>query len=143
VEARGREPPRAILALTLCFDEEYIMNPIEGAEVPIACNLGALSPEERTRRSELAVRVREAAHGISELPTGFSVELGTDDGVLRDALELCLLERRCCPFLELALRLEPAEGPVSLRISGPSGVKEFLATNGILGCAGRSSDGRC
>ena len=119
------------------------MKPIEASEIPIACNLGALSPEERVRRSELALRVREAAQGMTELETGFSVEFGTDDGVLRDALELCLLERRCCTFLELTLRLEPAGGPVSLRISGPSGVKEFLAKNGILACAGNSSNGRC
>lgn len=101
-------------------------------DVPIACDLNALSAAERTRRGELALRVRSRIAGVSELPDGYALLLAQDPDVYRDSLELCLLERRCCPFLELSLRLEPGGGPVSLRITGPSGVKTFLAESGIL-----------
>ncbi len=35
-------------------------------------------------------------------------------------------ERRCCPFLDLAIEKEPQDGPLWLRLTGPEGVKEFL-----------------
>ena len=36
------------------------------------------------------------------------------------------LERQCCPFLSFELRWPSGEGGPSLRLSGPTGVKEFL-----------------
>jgi len=40
--------------------------------------------------------------------------------------ELIMAERECCPFLKFELSLEPGMGPVSVRMTGPAGTKEFL-----------------
>lgn len=119
------------------------MTSADRQDTPIACNLDALSPSERVRRAELAARIRDRSTGLSESPGGYAIRLPPEAEICRTALELCLLERRCCPFLELELGLEPAAGPAWLRVSGPPGVKEFLAANGVLGCAEAGSDACC
>jgi hypothetical protein len=101
----------------------------------IACNLDALSPSERARRSELARMIQKSSTSLEETDSGYRVQLPTDSEICERALELILLERRCCPFLCLELAFEPGTGAVALAIGGASGVKQFLRENGILGCA--------
>jgi hypothetical protein len=40
--------------------------------------------------------------------------------------QLITFERECCPFLRFSLRLEPANGPLWLELTGPEGTKVFL-----------------
>jgi len=40
--------------------------------------------------------------------------------------QLITFERECCPFLRFNLRLEPANGPLWLELTGPEGTKDFL-----------------
>jgi hypothetical protein len=101
----------------------------------IACNLDALSPSERARRSELARIIQKSSISIEETDSGYRVQLPNDSEICERALELILLERRCCPFLSLALTFEWGDGAVALAIGGAPGVKQFLTKNGILGCA--------
>jgi len=98
----------------------------------IACNLGALSPSERLRRSQLARAIQQRAIRMDE------------SEVCEHALELILLEQRCCPFLSLQLEFEPGDGDVVLAFGGAPGVKAFLRDNGILGGAiGPEGPGCC
>ncbi|MEE9608898.1 MAG: hypothetical protein V3U03_14255 [Myxococcota bacterium] len=108
---------------------------MSSASQPIVCQLDALSPSERSRRSDLAALIQSKATGADEFDAGFRIRLPDDPSLLQSALELILLERRCCPFLALDLSFEPDDGAVGLRVGGPPGVKEFLRDNGILGCA--------
>ncbi len=101
----------------------------------IACNLDALSPSERARRSELARIIQKSSTSLEETDSGYRVQLPDDSENCEHALELILLERRCCPFLSIALAFEPGNGAVALTIGGAPGVKQFLTENGILGCA--------
>jgi hypothetical protein len=39
---------------------------------------------------------------------------------------LIVAERECCPFLAFELVAEPNLGPVTVRVTGPTGTKEFL-----------------
>jgi len=103
----------------------------------IACNLGALSEEEKTRRSAMAARVSARFQEIRETPDGYAARLDGDPQLLQDALAWFLLERRCCPFLQLELGFEPSEGPVWLRFSGGPGVKEFLGAAGFINASKR------
>lgn len=114
-----------------------------GSDTIIACNLAALSPAERARRSELAGTIEKSAKGVTESELGYRVELPDDPRICERALELILLERRCCPFLSLDLSFAPGDGAVRLGIAGPPGVKEFLRDNGILGCARVSRGSDC
>jgi hypothetical protein len=96
----------------------------------LACDLGALSAEERTRRAALAARVSARFREVRETSDGFAARLDEDAQVNQEALDWILLERRCCPFLSLALRFEPS-GPVWLTFGGGPGVKELLAAAGF------------
>jgi hypothetical protein len=97
----------------------------------LACNLDALSAEERVRRSALASRVFERVREVQETPDGYTVRLDGELETLRDALDWILLERHCCPFLRIELRVDPATGPVWLQLGGGDGVKEFLGASGL------------
>ena len=98
---------------------------------PLACDLGALSADERARRSTLASRVAARFREVQEISDGYAGCLDSDPAIVRDALDWLLLERRCCPFLRLELSFEPSHGPVSVRFRGGPGVKEFLAAAGL------------
>jgi hypothetical protein len=97
----------------------------------LACDLGALSREERTRRSTVAARVSALFREVRETSDGYAARLDADPQLVQDALDWLLLERRCCPFLRLELRFEPSAGPVWLRFGGGPGVKEFLGAAGL------------
>jgi hypothetical protein len=103
----------------------------------IACDLGALSAEERERRAALAQSLVAQAAAVRELADGYALELRGPAALARESLDWLLLERRCCPFLRLELELEPEDGPLWLRLRGGAGVKEFLAAAGL---ASRSAD---
>jgi hypothetical protein len=102
-----------------------------GPPPALACDLGALTPAEQTRRSTVASRVTARFREVQETPTGYAAALGPDPAVLQDGLDWVLLERRCCPFLRLDLCFEPSNGPIWLRFEGGAGVKEFLAAVGF------------
>jgi hypothetical protein len=106
----------------------------------LACDLGALSDAERTRRAELAARVSARFRAVCETADGYAARLDADARLAQDTLEWIQLERRCCPFLRMELDFEPAAGPVWLRFGGGPGVKAFLAASG-LGSAGAKSSG--
>lgn len=97
----------------------------------LACDLGALSGEERTRRSTVASRVAARFREVQETSDGYAACLDPDPELVQNAVDWLLLERRCCPFLRLELDFEPSAGPVWLRFGGGPGVKEFLATAGF------------
>lgn len=97
----------------------------------LACDLGALSGEERTRRSSAAARVSTHFREVRETSDGYTARLDADPQLVQDTLDWLLLERRCCPFLRLELQFEPGAGPVWLRFGGGPGVKEFLGGAGL------------
>ena len=113
------------------------------ATIAIACNLDALSPSERARRSELARTIQKSSTSLDETDSGYRVQLPNESEICERALELILLERRCCPFLSLELAFEPGDGAVVLAIGGGPGVKQFLREAGILGCAQLAEGSAC
>jgi hypothetical protein len=105
----------------------------------LACDLGALSGEERTRRSTVATRVSARFREVRETSDGYAARLDTEAQLVQDALDWILLERRCCPFLRLELSFEPFPGSVWLRLGGGAGVKEFLAAAGLKAFSSRET----
>ena len=97
------------------------------------CDLSALDPTRRARRTELAEIVRANTVCVVEHANGFTLRLRPDDTVVRQAAELIELERRCCGFLTLGLRRDAATGGTTLEVSGGYGVKPFIAAEmGLL-----------
>ena len=99
--------------------------------MPIACNLDALDADERRRRETLATRLRAAFGEIRETDDGYAARLAPDTSICGEVLEWLLLERRCCPFLRLEMRLDPEDGPLWIHFGGGPGVKAFLAAAGL------------
>jgi hypothetical protein len=92
--------------------------------IPVAC---CLSDEElRTREATLLSQFKSALLTTEELADGYLFRIPGDKKWLAVAAELIAAERECCPFLRFELTAEPAMGPVTVRMTGPAGTKEFL-----------------
>lgn len=92
--------------------------------VPIACNMTAFSPDERERYRQLRDRVMHAVSVVVEAPTGFSLTV-SDSLPSIDVAEWLMLERRCCPFLDLTLHLNHAS-VTTVDLHGGPGTTQFL-----------------
>jgi hypothetical protein len=93
--------------------------------LPIACDLNALTSEERDRRQIVLDAVTRTIIGRGELANGFQLRFDAVRLDLAALGEWIALERRCCPFLHFRLDIEPA-GKTVLALTGGPGVKEFL-----------------
>jgi hypothetical protein len=100
-------------------------------EPSFVCKLYAMSAAQRARHSELAARLADAVSERRELADGYALRVAVEKIDLAAAAEWITLERRCCPFLRFQLEAEPDDGPVWLRLTGATGVKEFLAVNSV------------
>ena len=96
------------------------------AEIPIACDLNALTPVERERRRTLVGALAHAIVGRAELDHGFELRVDSTKLDLPALAEWVALERRCCPFLHFTIELAAGDGPVTVALSGGEGVKDFL-----------------
>jgi hypothetical protein len=98
--------------------------PIEDSPA-LACDLTAITAEQRTSHQVRAQRVlHEAAEELHELPDGYALRFTADDYAA--LVEFIANERLCCPFFTFGLEVTPERGPIWLRLTGQSGVKEFL-----------------
>jgi hypothetical protein len=93
-------------------------------EVPVAC---CLSKEElRNREATLLAQFKAALIESEELNDGYMFRVLGDKKSIAVVADLIVAERECCPFLKFEVSLEPGMGPVSVRMTGPAGTKEFL-----------------
>jgi hypothetical protein len=60
-----------------------------------------------------------------DLPNGYSFQFPAE--MFDEVAQFVSKERRCCPFLAFEIVMAPADGPLSLRVTGPEGTREFLA----------------
>lgn len=93
-------------------------------EERFACNLKALSKEQRATHVKVSKQLLEAVQELKELPNGYGFRLSPED--LTTTAQWISLERRCCPFLTFEMELGKDSGPLWLRITGSEGVKKFL-----------------
>lgn len=93
---------------------------------PIACNMAALTDDQRERRATLVRRLTEAKPMVSELSEGYLLRFENQPWIEDVIRELMPLEETCCPFLLLEFtRLDP--GVCEFRVNGPKGAKEVIA----------------
>ena len=92
--------------------------------VAIACDMHAFSTGERDRYRMLRTKLTNAVAQVAPTAIGFRVRL--NDGIsLNEVADWMALERRCCPFLNMTLRLPPGASRW-VEIDGGPGVKAFL-----------------
>ena len=95
-------------------------------ETPFFCDRTALRPEQRKRQQELGKTLRSSVLGIQELPDGFEFEFPYDPSNYQALTEFTPLERACCPFFDISIRLEREGGKLWWRLTGRDGVKQFI-----------------
>ena len=103
-----------------------MLDSLEGSADGFFCDMSAMTTEDRARHSALVARLSSAPHALQELEKGYELSYPDARATFGEAAEWAALETRCCPFLDLSLRLSPDRGPLVIRLTGPVGVKEFL-----------------
>ena len=94
---------------------------------PFACNAFALSPEVRKRHfEEVGPGLRKLMKSTRELPDGYEFEFPSDNRTYQSLTEWAFEERLCCPFFDIAVRLDREGGSLWLRLTGRPGTKEFI-----------------
>jgi hypothetical protein len=93
-----------------------------------ACNLRALTLEERKAHQKLSVELGSAITARQELPDGYTFRIDSAKLPLVDIAQWITFEHRCCPFLLFRLDIRGKDGNVSLSLHGAAGVKKFIET---------------
>lgn len=95
-------------------------------EFTLACDLTALTAEQRKRYARVRERLHRSVQEVREVTHGYAFRYSAAVSILLLLAEFISLESRCCPFLEFTLDVESRHGPAWLTMTGPDGVKEFL-----------------
>lgn len=91
------------------------------------CNLATLTKAERARQAVLHKAVFSAVTERRELADGFAFRIAPQQASIAQITQWIELERKCCPFFDFQLEIEPENGPVWLRLTGAEGIKQFIA----------------
>lgn len=87
-----------------------------------ACDMNALTPNQRRRHSELATMLRPEVIEFVDLPNGYSARFGSN--LDQEIAEFRKLELLCCPFFDL--ELSQFHGASVLAITGSGEIKPFI-----------------
>jgi hypothetical protein len=91
----------------------------------LACDMSALTAEQRTRHAEATRRLLQHATR-EDLADGFVFTVDRAHVPVAELAEWVADESRCCPAVDFHVEL-PAFGPLTLRLDGGADVKEFIA----------------
>ena len=94
-------------------------------ELPVACELSGAGLQER--REELSSwELFSGCEGTKELDDGYEFVFPGGAGWAEKLVRFVVSERGCCRFFTFELLFEADGGPISLRMRGPEGTKEFI-----------------
>ena len=93
---------------------------------PIACNMRALTSEQRKQLEKLGEHVISAITTSRELSDGYAFRVDPAKASLMDVAEWLDLWRRCCPFYEFQIDFHAADANIWLSVTGRPGVKEYI-----------------
>ena len=91
-----------------------------------ACNMNAMTKEERARYDVLRRSLEQAVERVEELENGYTFRLRDASILLEEVAEWVEYEQKCCSFFGLGVEAAPLKGPIALRVTGEPGVKEFI-----------------
>ena len=93
---------------------------------PIACNLKALTSEQRKQLEQLGAHVISAITASRELSDGYAFRVDPQRASLMDVAQWLDVWRRCCPFYEFQIDFHAADANIWLLVKGRPGVKEYI-----------------
>ena len=96
------------------------------AQTPLSCDLGVFTPAQREAHLVNTTRLIQAVEGVQEIENGYRFVFANETALISQIAEFIAKERLCCPFLTFTLQVAPANEPLALTLSGPSGTREFL-----------------
>src|SRR5690242_20150328 len=89
-----------------------------------ACNMRAMTKDERTQHAALALELFASIEERRELANGYAFRLPPERWL--DAARWAALEKKCCPFFAFGLSAAAEGGPIWLEITGGPGAKAFM-----------------
>jgi hypothetical protein len=92
---------------------------------PFACDMSALSPEQRESHSQLKYLLGTALRAVHELSNGYDFEFHSHPAVYNMLTKITPLEHECCPFFSISIGVEQA-GALFWQLTGREGVKQFI-----------------
>lgn len=95
-------------------------------QIPIACILTALDPDQRSREHALLREHLASVEEVKEREDGYSFRYRADIALFVRMAELVTLEHRCCPFLDLQLEWSRRQDAPWLHVTGGARVKPFV-----------------
>ena len=90
----------------------------------IACNVMAIDAAHREQHGITTRELFTAVQDVEELPTGYTFRL--PEAMLIKGAEFIAYERLCCPFFNFSLDVEPDRGPIWLRLTGSTEIKQLM-----------------
>lgn len=91
----------------------------------LACNMNALTSEQRTRHEAVTKRLLQQATR-EDLADGYVFTVDPAQISVAELAEWVADESRCCPAVDFHVEL-PAFGSLTLRLDGGADVKAFMA----------------
>jgi len=102
-------------------------------ETPFACNLEkTLTKEQRAHKKQIMQKMEAARIDTREIADGYVFRFRPEAVSFTEIADWVSTERICCPFFDLAIEAERENGPLSLRITGCDGVKQFIRAGLLL-----------
>ena len=96
-------------------------------ETPFACSLEkTLTKEQRAHKKQIMQKMEAAIIDTKELSDGYVFRFRPEAVSFGEIADWVATERICCPFFDLAIESERENGPLSLKITGREGVKQFI-----------------
>lgn len=92
--------------------------------VELACTLSDSQLSER--KDGALAELIAGAEETTALSDGYELRFPGSDEWARTLAEFIAAERECCAFFTFELVFQPQHGPISLRLRGPDGVKDFM-----------------
>jgi hypothetical protein len=90
-----------------------------------ACNMNALSRDERLRHHELGAVLRATLLAVRELANGYEFEFPLLPANYRALTELTPLEHACCSFFDIGIAVRQDDRLI-WQLTGSAGVKQFI-----------------
>lgn len=85
-----------------------------------------LNNSELHERKKILQNIKPLIKEKTEIENGYNFKFQGDDEILQQIFEIIKMERTCCPFLNFSLIIEQEKKSILLKITGPSGTKDFL-----------------
>src|SRR5437764_12642129 len=95
------------------------------ADLPVACTLSPAALN--ARKANLLNLIVRRADEMHELANGYRLQFAANGDMLPLIAQTLDAERQCCRFLRFQVTVEPADGPITLDLTGPDGTRAFLA----------------